>query len=67
MNASNPSHSYFAREKRKAWIFFSLFLVLIGVGIFFKRILGHSEMLVPFHVAALFPLGGWFRRLFVTI
>lgn len=55
------------KEIKKAWIYFGIFLLLIIAGILFKRVFGLRELLFPCHVAALFFLGGWFRRLFVTL
>jgi len=54
------------KEIKKAWIYFGIFLTLITLGILFKRVFGFRELLVPCHVAALFFLGAWFRRIFVT-
>jgi len=54
------------KEKKIAWLYFGIFSTLIVLGILFKRVFGLRELLFPCHVVALFFLGGWFRRLFVT-
>ena len=56
----NPSK----QEKIKGWVYFGVFAFLITLGILFKRIWGHRELLWVCHLAALYFVVGWYRRIF---
>ena len=41
-----------AHDQKLGWIFFALFAVLIAAGIIVKRVFGHPEFMMMFHVPA---------------
>lgn len=47
-----PQKNKMKKEITIGWIYFSLFAILILSGIFVKRILGHPEFMMMFHLPA---------------
>jgi len=52
------------QEKVKGWIYFAIFVFLIILGILFKRVWDHRELLWVSHLMALYFVIGWYRRIF---